>query len=353
VKRQAAERYLLLSLISFAASVIITRTFLRLTGYPQIGGGGLHIAHVLWGGLLLFFASLIPLILANRWALNLSAILSGVGVGLFIDEVGKFITQNNDYFFPPAAPIIYTFFLLTVLLYIRVKRPSIQDSRQMMYRVLEDLTEILDSDLQLHERKSIEHHLQEISRSSEDPNIHEMVNALTHYMSNKQLVLSPHRPNFFQRLGKKIGPLYSRMMVQPRLKMFLVVALAVMGVLSLYDFVKLLAFLPNPGHALEAVLTPLVTQGQLHSAQEALWFLIRVILEGACGIFLIVAGGLLMIGRERSGIWLSTLILLVWITVVNLLVYYFDQFGAVVITLFQFFILTLLTYYRRAFLKKV
>ena len=95
VKREGAERYLLLSLVSFAASVIVTRTFLELTGYPQIGNSELHIAHVLWGGLLLFIASLLPLILSNRWAFNTSAILSGVGVGLFIDEVGKFITQSK------------------------------------------------------------------------------------------------------------------------------------------------------------------------------------------------------------------------------------------------------------------
>ena len=49
-----------------------------------------------------------PLLFANRWALGTSAVLAGIGVGLFIDEVGKFLTQTNDYFFPPAAPIIYT-----------------------------------------------------------------------------------------------------------------------------------------------------------------------------------------------------------------------------------------------------
>jgi hypothetical protein len=97
-------------LLSFAASVVVTRVFLQLTGFPKIGGGdsGLHIAHVLWGGLLLFVGTLLPLIFVNRWVYPVTAILSGVGVGLFIDEVGKFITDNNDYFIRRRA-VIYGF----------------------------------------------------------------------------------------------------------------------------------------------------------------------------------------------------------------------------------------------------
>ncbi len=79
-------------------TVTLIRLFLAITGYPQLGWGELHIAHVLWGGLALFSAVLLALVLTNRWAYSLSAILAGVGVGLFIDEVGKFITQSNDYF---------------------------------------------------------------------------------------------------------------------------------------------------------------------------------------------------------------------------------------------------------------
>ena len=84
--------------------MIATRLFLQLTGYPQIGGTTLHIAHAVWGGLLLYVAALLPLILANRWALYLSAGLNGLGAGLFIDEVGKFITRDLNYFYPQPRP---------------------------------------------------------------------------------------------------------------------------------------------------------------------------------------------------------------------------------------------------------
>ena len=81
VRRNHADVYLLTSLVAFAATVIVTRVFLELSGYPQIGNDVLHIAHALWGGLLLFVAALLPLALANRWANQASALLGGVGAG--------------------------------------------------------------------------------------------------------------------------------------------------------------------------------------------------------------------------------------------------------------------------------
>ena len=86
VRRVEAERYLRYVLICFAATVITVRWLLSVTGYPRLAGGELHIAHVLWGGLLLFAAAVTPLIVANRWASEAGAILAGIGVGLFIDK---------------------------------------------------------------------------------------------------------------------------------------------------------------------------------------------------------------------------------------------------------------------------
>ena len=33
-------------LVSAIAAIVVIRIFLEATGYPQLGGGGLHIAHV-------------------------------------------------------------------------------------------------------------------------------------------------------------------------------------------------------------------------------------------------------------------------------------------------------------------
>ena len=74
VRRMYSDRYLLIMLVSFAVSITSVRLFLEITGYPQIGGETLHLSHVLWGGLLLFISSLMPLIFANKRILDISAI---------------------------------------------------------------------------------------------------------------------------------------------------------------------------------------------------------------------------------------------------------------------------------------
>ena len=129
MRREGAERYLFVTLVSFAATVIGTRWFLSLTGFPQIGGGDLHIAHALWGGAALFVAALLPILLAGRYVYLTAAAFAGIGIGLFIDEVGKFITAENDYFYPAAAPIIYATFLLAVLVWLRARAPHDPDPR--------------------------------------------------------------------------------------------------------------------------------------------------------------------------------------------------------------------------------
>ena len=168
ISRKHAEGYLLTSLVSFAVTVIFTRVFLQLAGFPQIGNSVLHIAHALWGGLLLFVAVLLPLALANRWALQASAVLSGLGIGLFIDEVGKFITQTNDYFFAPALSLIYGFFLLCVFLFLLFRRSHQEDPRRAMYHAYEGLQDALDSDLDSSEAAKIEAQLAIAKRSDRE-----------------------------------------------------------------------------------------------------------------------------------------------------------------------------------------
>ncbi len=93
------------------ATVLLTRALLAATGYPQVGSSSLHIAHVLYGGLLLLAALIATLGFLSPGVQPVAAVIGGVGFGLFIDEVGKFVTKNVNYFYRPAIAIIYVSFV--------------------------------------------------------------------------------------------------------------------------------------------------------------------------------------------------------------------------------------------------
>jgi hypothetical protein len=50
VQREGAAHYVLISVVAFAVTVIVTRVFLALTGYPQLGTSTLHCTSPMWCG---------------------------------------------------------------------------------------------------------------------------------------------------------------------------------------------------------------------------------------------------------------------------------------------------------------
>lgn len=346
VKREGAEQYLLYSLLSFAASVSLTRLFLEVTGYPQLGNSQLHIAHVLWGGLLLFVAALLPLIAANRWVYTTGGILSGTGVGLFIDEVGKFITQSNDYFYPAAAPIIYAFFLLVVLFYLRVRRPASDDPRAELYRAFDGLQEVLEHDLDPHERADLIARLDHVVRNAEHPNHVALARALLDFIEAESLEVVPPRPSLEDRLQHWFNILLDRYLHRWLLKSVLMLSLSLTGLVAMAD---LLVLLPGSPGVDDAYLL-LAGNADEPSANLLFLSLTRLALEGGVGLMLLAGAVLLLLHKEQKGITMAYFGLLIALTILNLLRFYFDQFSTIVLAMAQFAMLMGLLTYRQRYL---
>ncbi|MEV8375006.1 hypothetical protein AB0P21_19880 [Kribbella sp. NPDC056861] len=141
VRNVRTGEHLTTFVVSGVSTVLITRLILGLSGYPQIGGKGLHIAHVLPGGLLMLLAIYLLLSYVGPVVRPAAALVGGVGFGLFIDEVGKFVTSDNNYFYQPAAAIVYVVFVLIVLgsRFVSNRRPL--DEREQLANVVDDAVE--------------------------------------------------------------------------------------------------------------------------------------------------------------------------------------------------------------------
>lgn len=349
VRRQRAERYLLLMLLAFAASVGLTRLFLELTGYPQLGGGGLHIAHVLWGGLILFAASIAPLLWANRWVYPASALLGGIGVGLFIDEVGKFITQTNDYFFAAAAPIVYTLFLITVFLYLRVRRRGRRDLRVELYHVFDSLQEWLDHDLDRKEKARLRNELTWIAAQGDPPAWSRLGQVLLEFIDAEAREAPPARRGFLERRLQGAWLTVRRWMNEWRLKAIVTGGIGALGLLALKHPAEVL--LAGSAPRFSAWLAGLALGRTIDVGGTSKLMAARIALEIVAGSLLIAGAALLGARRERLGVAIGQAALLLMLTTANLLVFYYEQFSTILTAGVQFLALLGLVYYRNEFLE--
>jgi hypothetical protein len=315
VRRDHAEDYLLTSLVAFAVTIVFTRAFLQLTGFPQVGNSVLHIAHALWGGLLLIVAAFLPLAYANRWASKASALLGGIGIGLFIDEVGKFITQTNDYFFPPALSLIYGFILLNVFVYLYFRRPHQQDPRKAMYHALEGLQDALDGDLDRDEAARIEAQLV-IARQSDRDEIVSLANAISTYLQKEKQHLSAAEPGYWKLTAMRVDAFGLRL--GRRMHRTIISVLLILWVIFVIGYIAVL-----------------VQGGTNLDSQVVQWRGPLIVIQVAIGGLMIVAVLAWLTRNEERGLKFAVSGFLLSLVALQSLYFYISQFSAITATLLQ------------------
>ncbi len=340
VGRARAGQDLGLLVVSFGVTVVVTRLYLMLSGYPQVGGGTYHIAHALWGGLLLIVGSMLPLLWGNRWALTLAALCSGVGVGLFIDEVGKYITTANNYFFPLAAPIIYLAFLAVLAVARWASQARRQDARAQTYVVLEQLTDTADGAVTDRVRRDLLARLEAIEAAEDRPDLAELAARLRPYVDG----LAPSRAE--QPVSwRRLAVLERRLLPKPVLRVLLVIGSFVVGTFSMIGLVIILALTSSDPNVTIVIDDKTVPKG---SHPPALWAAAAG--ETVVGVLLLSAAVLLALRRDRLGTAALRLGVLIGLAAVNVVLGYVSAELVVIVALLELIGLGLCVRFRQRFL---
>lgn len=203
IRNLDAVSYAEVFLVCAVSSILGIRLFLHLTGYPQIGNSTLHIAHMLWGGLLMLVAIIMLLSFIGKRIEIWAAILGGVGFGMFIDEVGKFVTSDNDYFFEPSIAIMYVVFVLILLSVHTIKTGSTFTKREYLINAIKGLEEVALKHLDTEEKRDV---LEYLSKSDpDDP----MTDALRKLVSDTQAIAATG-PGYYSRAKTSFRSFYTR-----------------------------------------------------------------------------------------------------------------------------------------------
>lgn len=347
VRHAAADSLLLVVIATFAATVLLVRLYLELTGFPQVGGKTFHLAHALWGGLLLFGAVVLLLIVANRWALWVGAALGGIGIGLFIDEVGKLITRSVDYFYPLAFPIIYALLLICIWAYMRLRRARPHGGRALLYQSLEQMQAVLDNRLDQQAQGRLAAQLAALAGSAEEADHRVLAQQLLAYVGQHP----PAGKHEHGRLMRLLIATRFYLAHHPSLRVLKLVLVAGFGVMVVQGAVRFaniysLALGRLGGDQNSAVPYIVVNANATYAVNHPSWLLFNLVTVVVVAVLALAAIVLLAGGHNRKGVYIGALALVLALTVVDLVTFYFNQFYTVGSALFQLSLLAAVEWYR-------
>ncbi len=303
-------------LLTSVATILVIRTQLWLTNYPQLGGAGLHIAHLLWGGMFMLIAIATLLTFLGRPIRRRAAIVGGIGFGFFIDELGKFITADNNYFYKPAAALIYLIFVALFALAHWAQQRGGLTSGERIANAIDLFGEAARRDLDERERSAA---LAMLARADQsDP----LVAPLRELLLRVE-ALPAREPRFYERWARAGRAWVTRIAEHPRFPSMLIL---VAGVWAALTFVSAFELVLSIGLDLGGAHPGFVSDNLSHLRFANVASLAASVVAAA---FVIVT-----IGRERAGdrlaacTWLERA-LLVAILVVQVFSFFESQFGAV------------------------
>ena len=329
-----AGNYLENFLVAAVAAVLGIRLFLKMTGYPQIGGSSLHIAHMLWGGLLMLVSIIILLSFLNRASERLASIVGGIGFGTFIDEVGKFVTRDNNYFFEPAVAIIYVTFILVFIAIRAIQSGRSYTRDEYLLNALRETQEVVLHDLDEEGKTKVLYYLSKSDQS--DP----LVIALKNLLSDTKLVPSV-RPWLYTRIKLYFRDLYYKI-IQYRAFSITIAIFFLVQLLVTLAYVIVLVFFVGLGW--DKILNIRIFN---HVAQRIVglsfiqWAELFSSLLSSVFVFL----GVFYIKRSRLiAFRMFERSILVSIFLTNVFIFYQKQFGALTHLIFDILILMALRY---------
>lgn len=207
IVRIGFERYVEVFLVSAAVFILCIRAVLSVTGYPQIHGGGLHVAHVLFGGIGMAAALVLVMVSFTEPAIHLAAVIGGIGFGAFIDEIGKFLTSDNDYFYRPAVAIMYMIFVAIYIAVRSIERRARPSQAAYLANALDLAKEAAAGNLDEEEARRAREYLARCDR--DDP-----VVASVGTILDRIGTAPAHAPGFLAKSKNRVRSLYRGVMRQ-------------------------------------------------------------------------------------------------------------------------------------------
>jgi len=191
-------------------------------------------------------AMLLQIGFIDRQTEQASAVIGGLGFGTFIDEIGKFVTSDNDYFYRPAVALIYATFVVAFL----VTRTFVGQRRLGEREALANAMRLLgaesDGAIEPDDRARI---VRLLDRATQDS---ERTRLARQYLA--ALRSERERPSFVERIRQRLADAYEALMAMPWVNRGMTIGVVAYAVLAVIG-VGLVVVVANPTNATASVAT--------------------------------------------------------------------------------------------------
>jgi len=321
--RRNASELVLIMMVAAILSLLSARLFLELTNYPQLGRGDWHVAHTLWGGVLMVGGMMIGLVTHGERFKKVAAGTFGVGLGWFVDEMGKYLSSDGDYFFQPAIVLMYIFFVLIFLFYRYLDKTMIINPKTLLYQAISELEEIAEKDLGEKEQQALIEKLDRIIKKV-DPAVGVFVVGLKKLIKQVKVVENKQE-KWSQRWWGEVKRFSYHKVFRQKFILYLLLSLAFIYIIGgIYDTVIFGRFLTNKEWWYGSY-----GQHNLASVTETTIFFLKMFFDLVTSVLFVWGIFWVVKKKKNRGIMFFRYGLLVNIFLSSVFKFYLEQFSGV------------------------
>ncbi|HOZ80924.1 MAG TPA: hypothetical protein PK370_01750 [Candidatus Woesebacteria bacterium] len=337
-KRDDGGELILLMITWGILSLFGTRFFLMMTGYPQLGNGNWHIAHALWGGAFMVAGLICLLGFNGENARRSGSVLGGIGLGLFLDELGKYLTADNNYWFRPAVVFIYLIFIGLFFIYLRIKKFNDNDPTNLLFAIWERYEKALDESLEPSDLKKIKLSLKKLTNKNLSVNQKLIVNLFEKVKLKEDRI---ERYSFFENLEKGWRLSYDKIFKRKLVRIIMWMYCGFWSIDKIADAIRI----GLSSEKLEMLLK--FYDYQFFGGADFYMIGLKIVFEMLTAILLILGIYWWLIIKKKRG-----LNFMVWGLYANIILaapfkFYFEQFSAVVQIILTLLMVEIVKEYRK------
>jgi hypothetical protein len=179
----------------------------------------------------------------------------------------------------------------------------------------------------------------------------ELARHISAFLQSEAVTVIPDRPSRVSPVLAKCRNLEDHLLSQERTRRLLIVLFLLYGLAALFVFILLIGLVAGTGNTVTTILAEVVLERpNVNSPTTLTWFLVMTVLDFTTGFLLLMSALAFLRKWDNAAVTLGLLAMVISLTFINTLSFYFNQFSILLNSIFAFLVLLALLRYRNRFL---